>query len=409
MKKKRIFIVNQADDSQKYGVGKYIDEILEEAKVRNKYFDLVSVFIGESNSITVEKNEITNITYLKIPKPIFHKEKIQSLSYLYSKAVFIILHEFYKFNKNDVFHFNSNMQYFLMNCIKEHTNAKIIYTIHVSLWKTHYNNNFNKFISEFKDPKEDSFHKKNIQAEIKNCELSDQVICLSETMKKDVFEIYKIPKHKVHKIPNGIREQKFNTNDSYEIKQIRKELQITKKDFIFLYLGRLNAQKGVVQLIEVFKSVLQEGCENAKLLIVGGGEMKEDLIKACCGFDQKIIFIGYVQPFRVKLYYKLANALIFPSLNEQSSYVMLEAMSYKVPMIVTESDIFKMLKNEYSCLKIELNEKKGLDRDSFKEKIKIIIQNKELRDGIIKNAYNLYIEKYSSKMMFDKTYLQKVN
>lgn len=405
MTNKRIFIVNQVDDSQKYGVGKYINEIIEEAKYRKNDFDLISILIGASNTIQVEKNQIDNVTHLKIPKPIFHKGSFQSLRYFYSRSVFVLLNEFYQFDNTDTFHFNSNMQHFLIACIKEYTKAKIIYTIHVSLWKTYYNNDFNKFISEFRDSKNNSVHKKNINVEVENCELSDQVICLSESMENDVSEIYGIPKQKIYKIPNGIKKQKVDVNDINEIKRIEKKLNIDEKDFIFLYVGRLNPQKGVVDLIKSFKEILQDGYKNIKLLLIGDGIIRESLIKKSSNFKQEIIFVGYISTNQVKLYYRLARVLIFPSLNEQSSYVMLEAMSYKVPMIVTEADIFKMLQNEYSCLKIGLNKENELDGNSFKELIKAMLQSKELRHRIAENAYNLYINNYSSKMMFNKTYL----
>ncbi|GAA3563776.1 glycosyltransferase family 4 protein [Snuella lapsa] len=404
MKRKRIFIVNQADDSHKYGVGKYINEIIDQASSKSNELELVYVLVGVSDISAVQHDKVENIAYLKIPKPCGYQKNIRSLSYVYSKAVFILLHDFYEFSETDIFHFNSNMQYFLIALIKEHTRAFLIYTVHVSLWKVHYNNNYSKFIEDFTNSEKDSFHINNIRAEMKNCELSNKVICLSESMKKDMLKVYKIPSEKVFEVPNGIKQQKFTDEDFRNIETIKKDVLITEKDVIFLYVGRLTPQKGIAQLLSTFKDIVEKGYENVKLLIVGDGAMKASLVKKYESIKKRIIFAGYLPANSVKLYYKLADALIFPSLNEQSSYVMLEAMSFKVPMIVTNTDIFEMLEHNNSCLKISLNKQKELNPFSFKKQLLTMLKNDKLRNEIAKNAYRLYSQKYSAKVMFDSTY-----
>ena len=405
MESKRIFLVNQTDESQRYGVGKYLSEIIHEVKSRENVYSLIVVTIGVSGITKPEEIKEGNVSYFNIPKPYFLGTSLHSLSNQFSKAIFCVFTDFFTIRSTDFFHFNSNMQYFLIKDIKEKTAAKIIYTIHVSLWKVFYNNNFDKFILEWNDEDKTSSSKsiKNIRVEAKSCELSDRIICLSDEMKKDVLELYQISENKVKKVENGIHIGDDGNDDKKKSHFVKEKLKIANNEFVFMYIGRLNAQKGVIQLIESIKRVIQEGYSNIKLVLVGGGDLNTSLLESCKDIEQNIVFTGYVQPNRINYYYELADALVFPSLNEQSSYVMLEAMSNRVPMVVTESDTFGMLKDEFSCLKIPCNNNE-IFIDSFIKKIKLMMCDNDLRNDIAYNAYNLYKKHYSSNKMFINTY-----
>ncbi|PIA79227.1 hypothetical protein BFR04_06830 [Gaetbulibacter sp. 4G1] len=403
MESKRIFLVNQTDESQRYGVGKYLSEIIYEVKARQGVYSLIVITIGVFGITKPEEIREDNVSYFNIPKPYFLGTSIHSLSNQFSKAIFCVLTDFFIIRSTDLFHFNSNMQYFLIKDIKEKTTAKIIYTVHVSLWKVFFNNNFDNFFLEWNNETSISRSIRNIKAEVKSCELSDRVICLSDGMKKDVLELYKIPESKIKKVENGIHIKDYENFDKKELIEIRSKLKVASKEFVFMYIGRLNAQKGVIQLIESIKRVIHEENSNIKLVLVGDGDLNSSLLENCKGIEQNIVFTGYVQPNRINYYYKLADALVFPSLNEQSSYVMLEAMSNKVPMIVTESDTFEMLKDEFSCLKVYCSNTE-IDIDSFVKKIKLLINNNSLRSNIANNAYLLYKKAYSSSKMFVNTY-----
>ncbi|WP_317172902.1 glycosyltransferase family 4 protein [Maribacter arenosus] len=142
--------------------------------------------------------------------------------------------------------------------------------------------------------------------------------------------------------------------------------------------------------------------------MVGDGESEKDLKHQCRSIRDNVIFTGYISPEEVRYYYELANAIVFPSLNEQSSYVMFEAMANKVPVIVTDIKAFDVLENNYSCLKVPLKNKnqgneKILAQKILAQKIQLIINEKELRKNLAYNAYNIYFENFTAKKMFDTT------
>lgn len=403
MEKKRIFIVNQTDESHNYGVGKYISVITKEAKQRHADYTLIILTIGVNGINNVDQKTINGIIYFNIPKPISETNSINTLSAKYSKSIYCLIVDFYNITKTDTFHFNSNMQYFILKEIRENTKAKIIYTIHVSLWKVFYQNNFEKFLSEHNDDNCFSGHKISIDAEIKNCELSDKIICLTKGMLKDLTEIYKIKKSKIALIPNGIENSSQKIN-SQKTEIIKNNLNLNHEDFTFLYIGRLYQQKGISNLINSIKGLLHDGYQ-FKLVVVGDGPLKPDLLIESIENRDAITFTGYIETKNIKYYYELADAIVFPSLNEQSSYVMLEAMANKVPMIVTDIEAFDILENEISCLKVPLNNKNKIDERLLKDTMTYIYNHPKTASFIAKNAYDLYLAKFTSDKMFDATYL----
>lgn len=402
MGKKRVFIVNQTDESHNYGVGKYILEITNVVKRRYTNYSLIVLTIGVDGAIDTEKKRINNITYFNVPKRFSGTNVINSLSRQYSKSIYCLIVDFYNITKTDTFHFNSNMQYFLLKEIKENTEAKIIYTIHVSLWKVFYYINFENFLVERNNDNCFSKHKKSIEAEIVNCELSDKIICLTNEMMTDVVDIYKINKSKIALVPNGITVPS-QPIDMGKLLSLKDDLKIRRNDIIFLYIGRLYYQKGIHNLINSFKELSKDN--SCKLVIVGDGPLKQDLINQCKDIIDIVLFTGYVRPIDVQYYYELASAIVFPSLNEQSSYVMLEAMANKVPMIVTDIEAFAILENEVSCLKVPLNNNNEVDEFFLKKAMLYMVNHPKIASFIAKNAYDLFLRKFTADKMFEATYL----
>ena len=88
-------------------------------------------------------------------------------------------------------------------------------------------------------------------------------------------EKYKYEKN-INIIPTGIEVERFfiENIDKKEIDSLRKVLNISKKDFIVLFVGRLAAEKNIEFLINVQVKLIKK-YPNIKLLIVGDGPDKD--------------------------------------------------------------------------------------------------------------------------------------
>lgn len=403
-KKRRIFMVNQGDDSQKFGVGKYISEMIDAAKKQGRKCQMVVITIGAQTTYKVQIMEQDNITYFNIPKPFLQKQElIYGLTKQSSHAIFLILMDFFSISETDIFHFNSNIQHFLLLKIKTFTPAKIVYTVHVSMWNVLYKNNEENFLSEWNDSNCFSMPKKNILAEIESCKQADRVVGLSNNTFDDLKKYYNVPKNKLRRIFNGISTTPPSINNK-KMKSVLKNVEIEPKDVVFLFAGRLNEQKGISDLVETFEILHRSGYTNLKLIVLGDGSLKHELASKNEGLKHSIFFLGYVPQSEIHYYYKLADVIVIPSLYDQNPYTILEAMAYKVSMIVTDIDAFDALERDSVCLKAPLESETKVDISALKKNMQRLIENPELRDVLAENAHHMLLQNFSSDKMFIDTY-----
>jgi len=104
----------------------------------------------------------------------------------------------------------------------------------------------------------------------------------------------------------------------------------------FIFVGSLVPGKGVSTLIQAFSSVY--GLEkNTHLLIVGDGEMKEDLNADVLkkGLNNAVTFCGTKPSDEIPGLMQKSDCLILPSLSEGIPNVVLEAMACGLPVIAS--------------------------------------------------------------------------
>lgn len=130
----------------------------------------------------------------------------------------------------------------------------------------------------------------------------------------------------------GVDISKFNPNKKLHHK-VKKELLIQEKSFIFLYLGRITLDKGVLDLAKAF-SMLED--PNAFLVIVGPDEdhLSGTIRKICLNKLKNIRIVNFTNdPYK---YLTSANVLCLPSYREGFGNVIIEAGAMSVPTIASK-------------------------------------------------------------------------
>ncbi len=144
------------------------------------------------------------------------------------------------------------------------------------------------------------------------------------------------------------------------VNAIKSKWGINNNDFVFLYVGRINEEKGVLELAKAFKKF--KG--NAKLVICGGtwgtefrkNKYLSNVIKT---LDNKIcstIFTGYINEIDMKKFYSIADCVVIPTICQEAyGMVMLESLNYGIPIIATKSGGMTeiALKNEVDWINID--------------------------------------------------------
>ena len=95
---------------------------------------------------------------------------------------------------------------------------------------------------------------------------------------------------------------------------------------LFLYVGRLSAEKDIVRLKELFWAV-----PGARLAIVGDGPLRSDLERQFEG--TATVFTGYMQGAELAAAYASADMFVLPSSTETLGLVLLEAMAAGCPVV----------------------------------------------------------------------------
>ena len=104
----------------------------------------------------------------------------------------------------------------------------------------------------------------------------------------------------------------------------------------FLYVGRLSQEKGLDNLLDAFRLVLQQ-VPQASLEIVGYGPLADNLREMTrrLGIESAVAFLGPKNPNEIGTLLMNSTAMVLPSRREPWGLVVNEALSYGCPVVVS--------------------------------------------------------------------------
>ncbi len=206
-------------------------------------------------------------------------------------------------------------------------------------------------------------------------EIIDRYIALSEFSRKKLIEC-------------GIPEDKISVKQNF-IESPFQSKRIPGEHVLFV--GRLSDYKGIKTLIKAFQALPE-----IKLKIVGDGPLKKDLKFSLCQ-NENIEIMGskfYEETLNIL---KDSAFLVFPSeCYENMPRTIIEGFACGVPVVASDiGAIPELIKNGETGLLFSAG-----DANDLYEKIRYLIQNKELVERMGKIVFNVYKEKYTP----DKNY-----
>ncbi|KAA6183947.1 glycosyltransferase family 4 protein [Thiohalocapsa marina] len=116
--------------------------------------------------------------------------------------------------------------------------------------------------------------------------------------------------------------------------RIRTRLGLSGSAKVFLFVGRLEPEKGIDLLLAAFGQVKAQH-DDVALLIIGDGALRE-LVSGAAATDQAIQAPGRLQGESLLDAYAVADAFVLPSRFEPWGLVVNEAMAAGLPVIVTD-------------------------------------------------------------------------
>ncbi len=165
----------------------------------------------------------------------------------------------------------------------------------------------------------------------------------------------------------GVNIKKFKFNKKKRFK-LRKKFSISKNTFVFLYLGRINKDKGLVELIKAFNLIQKN--RNVMLILVGPLEDNSliDLIKK----NKKILYFTYTT--KPESWFSFSDILCLPSHREGFGTVVIEAAACGIPTLC--SKIYGLI-DSIVPNKTGIFHKVGSKND-IKKKMIYILNNKKI-------------------------------
>ena len=231
-------------------------------------------------------------------------------------------------------------------------------------------------------------------------------ILISNYLSKKILNNYGMDiKQNLLILNNGIAVDKYmNRLTAEERVRLREKFGFTEKDKVVCFVGRINPDKGIFELLEAMKKIQNT---DIKLLVIGAAEFEnkvksefEDKIRKICNqLGDRIKATGYISHEQIWKYYQVADLAALPSMwEEPAGLTILEALASGLPVITTNAGgIPEFMKNEYGFM---------LDRDEYlidniAEKIEAIAEDLPAWKKKGEKAAQYIVANYSEEKYFD--------
>ena len=147
-------------------------------------------------------------------------------------------------------------------------------------------------------------------------------------------------KSPVHVMPNGIAPPPPPASSQEGI-AFRSRLGIGADDLVLLFIGRIVAKKGILDLIDALNRLRESG-QRAHLILCGNRDMepaytqKLDDAVAAAKLEDRVHWAGFLGENAKPAAYAAADIFVHASYSEGMAMAVLEAMSAGIPTLVTE-------------------------------------------------------------------------
>ena len=231
--------------------------------------------------------------------------------------------------------------------------------------------------------------------------LSSYVLVDSHSQRKFLISNNIISKNKSSVLFNGsvggvnIKKFKFNNSNRY-LK--RRKFNISINDFVFLYLGRINKDKGIFDIIKAFEKIQ----EFDKIFLILVGPLEDKNIKNLIKDNKRIIYAG--KTLVPEKWFSIADIFCLPSYREGFGSVIIEAGSCNLPTL--GSNIYG-INDAIKKDQTGFFHKAGSVND-IQKKMLFVIKNKRLLKKYGKRARKRVEENFEENLISQK-FLEFIN
>ena len=219
-----------------------------------------------------------------------------------------------------------------------------------------------------------------------------QIVCVSKAVKEVLVPVVK-DSGKIQVIYDGIDLEKFSEDNSNG--QLRKEYHLKEDALLIGNIAGLTRQKDLFTFLDAAKIILDKTPQPVYFIIIGEGPLEKQLEEyaGSLKISQNVIFSG----FKANIPELLPEFDLFMISSETEGLPLsvLEAFACKVPVVATTAG---------GTGEAVIHEKTGMispvkDAASLAENARRVLEDSQLKETLVENAFKLVHEKFSLEVM----------
>ncbi len=225
--------------------------------------------------------------------------------------------------------------------------------------------------------------------------LSHHIIAGSDSIRKFLCQVEKVPSPKVSLIYNAVDLEQLDPKmTKRERTKWRKKWGIPKDALVVGGIGRLDPQKNFPMFLEVAAEVSAR-FPQAFFVIAGDGEDREKLeeLTRKLGLEEKVRFLGFVKELREL--YLIMDVLLFPSLFEGTPLTIFGALAVGLPVVASRVDgVAETLEHGKDAILVPPQ-----DKDLFVRQVCRLLEDRQLAKSLAHTGQETVYRSYSAEAM----------
>lgn len=229
---------------------------------------------------------------------------------------------------------------------------------------------------------------------------STKIIAISNIQKEELCQQFKVaPCDKFEVVPLGFNLARFQKDNDKKRLSFREEYGLENDDVAVGIIGRLVPIKNHKLFLEAVKITKQHSNKSLKAVIIGDGELRNDLEKLCDqlrlsysaesakGVD--VVFTSWIKEVDTAL--PGLDVVALSSFNEGTPVSLIEAQASNVPIITTKvGGIEDIVIENKTALLVENN-----NVEEFAQKLTLLVDDVTLRASMTKEGFAHVGQKFS--------------
>ena len=396
-----LYVFNQTSPAAVFGIGTYIRELT--TALKGSEINVCVVHL-RSEKTDMEMEESDNIRHWYIPAQtsIHNYQNYEEQKECYYRNVLYLLQLYIVKRKEKlIFHINYMKCKPLVDLLKSTFDCKVVLVVHYldsCILLMGNISRLRRIILQAIEPADivERSAKVSFQEEKEMLQAVDKIICLANHTFDFLHQEYQIDKEKMIIIHNGLSEV---ITLRLTAKDLLEKWRLSVKEFLILFVGRLQSGKGLIFLIEAFRKML-EIIPNCRLIIAGNGDY-DTYLQEAKDICTKITFTGLLEKKDLYEFYQIANVGVIPSMYETFGYVAVEMMMHGLPLVTTATSGLNEVVDDACGLKVPITilpDKAEINTTLLAQKILYLLQHPVEAQQMGQNGRKRFLKKYASEV-----------